>query len=463
MLKEHKLADKNIPRLLFKLTLPAAIGMIVQALYNIVDTIFIGHAIGPEGIAGLSIVFPVQLIVLGFGQMLGMGGASIISRALGANDLDKANRTFGNQIFSVLLFAVLIMTPGLLFPRQILSLFGATEAIMSYSLSYYRIIVFSAGLFMFAMMTNNVLRAEGHAKLAMNNMLISAGLNIILDAVFILWFKMGVQGAALATVLAQLIVVFYLIYHFTKGQSFFRINLADLKPKFAILKEMYGVGLAAFVRQVSGSFIVIIMNNKLGYFDATGLYIAVYGIINRLLSIFFMPMFGIGQGLQPVLGFNYGAKRMDLARKAAGLAFTWAIGISVIAFIVIQIFPGLLMRLFTSDSQVIEQGIHAMRRIGMLFPIIGVQIIGSIFFQAIGYKTESLILSLSRQILFFIPTFYIMSYYFGVNGVWLTFPIADFLAFVVTSVLVLNQLKKWTIEENGKKIHRTQITQDKTD
>lgn len=449
MEKVHKLANTNISKLLLELTLPATVGMLVMAMYNIVDTMFIGHGVGPNGIAGLSIVFPIQLIVMGFGQMFGMGGASIISRAFGAKDYEKANRTFGNQLFSVLLFTVLIMLPGLLFPKEILTLFGATEAILPYSLSYYRIIVFGAGLFMFAMMSNNVLRAEGHAKIAMSNMIISAGLNIILDPIFIFGFNMGIQGAALATVIAQGLVVFYLIYHFTKGKSYFRIKLKYLRPNFKIQKEMFAVGFAAFSRQVAGSFIVIIINNKLGYFDPTGVYIAVYGIINRLLSLFFMPIFGIGQGLQPVLGYNYGAKRIALAKKAVKLAFVWASSIAVLAFIVIQLFPGLLMKLFTTDSQVIEVGIYAIRRITLLFPIIGFQIIGSTVFQALGHATEAVILSLSRQILFFIPIFYVMSYYYEFSGVLLTFPMADFLACVVTLILIIKELKKWDLIEQS--------------
>ncbi len=445
MEKEHKLSDTNIPRLLLKLTIPATIGMLVMAFYNIVDTMFIGHGVGPNGIAGLSIVFPIQLIVMGFGQMFGMGGASIISRALGSKDYDKANLTFGNQIFSVIVFTLLVMIPGLFFPRQILSLFGATEAIMPYALEYYKIIVFGSGLFMFAMMSNNVLRAEGHAKIAMSNMMISAGLNIILDPIFIFWLDMGIRGAALATVISQGLVVFYLIYHFTKGQSFFKIKLKSIRPKLAIQKEMFAIGLSAFSRQVAGSFIVVIINNKLGSFSLGDTYIAVYGIINRLFSLFFMPMFGIAQGLQPVLGYNWGAKRIDLAKKAIRLAFTWATIISVSAFIIIQLFPSSLMSWFTTDSQVIKEGAYAIRRMTLLFPILGFQIIGTIIFQALGHATESLILSLSRQILFFIPIFYIMTSFYGFFGVLITFPMSDILAFAVTTFLLVREFRKWKL------------------
>lgn len=448
MEKEHKLADTNISRLLLKLALPATVGMLVTALYNIVDTIFIGQWVGSDGIAGLSIVFPIQLIVMGFGLMIGMGGASIISRALGAKDYDKANLTFGNQILSVLIFSSLIMLPGLIFPKEILTLFGAKDEFLSHSLDYYRIIVYGAPLFMFAMMSNNVLRAEGHAKVAMSNMLISAGLNIVFDPVFIYWFDMGVQGAALATVLAQGIVVFYLIFHFTKGHSSFRIRLKYLKLKLKILKETYAIGMAAFGRQVAGSLTVVIINKTLGNFDLGVIYIAVYGIINRLFSLFFMPIFGIGQGLQPVLGYNYGARRLDLAKKAIRLAFTWAISISTLAFIIIQIFPEHLMSPFVNkthynSSQVLEVGTFAMRRMTLLFPLIGFQVIGSTIFQALGRAGEALILSLSRQILFFIPIFYPMAHYFEFTGVLYTFPIADALAFVVTFIVVLRESKRW--------------------
>jgi putative MATE family efflux protein len=303
-------------------------------------------------------------------------------------------------------------------------------------------------------MSNNVLRAEGHAKIAMSNLIISAGLNIILDPIFIFGFNMGIQGAALATVIAQGIVVFYLIYHFTKGKSYFRIKLKYLKPNFKIQKEMFAIGLAAFSRQVAGSFIVVIINNKLGYFDPTGVYIAVYGIINRLFSLFFMPMFGIGQGLQPVLGYNYGANRLNLAKKAVKLAFTWAISIATLAFIIIQIFPAFLMSWFTTDSEVIEVGTYAIRRMTLLFPLIAVQVIGSTIFQAIGHAIESLIISLSRQILFFIPFFYILSYHYGFFGVLITFPVADAFAFIVTIIMLITEFKKWKVIENKQALVR---------
>ncbi|OQY37614.1 MAG: MATE family efflux transporter, partial [Candidatus Cloacimonetes bacterium 4572_65] len=442
-MKNKILSDENIPRALFKLTLPATIGMLVMALYNIVDTIFIGRGVGSNGIAGLSIVFPIQLVVMAFGQLFGMGGASIISRALGAKEYDKANRTFGNQVISIIIFAGLVMLPGLLFPEAILKAFGATPDILPYALSYYRIIVFGSGLFMFAMMSNNVLRAEGHAKIAMGNMIISALLNVILDPIFIFGFKMGIRGAALATVIAQGIVVIYLIYHFTFGKSSFRIKLKYLKPDFKIIKEMYTIGLSAFMRQVAGSLIVVILNNKLGSFDTSGVYIAVYGIINRLSSLFFMPLFGIAQGLQPILGYNYGAKRLDLAKKAIKISLLWATIISVIAFIMLQIFPKPLFSMFTTDSEVVRIGIYSIRRITLMFPLIGFQIIGAIIFQALGHATEALILTMSRQILFLLPILFLLTHFYGFDGLLFTFAISDFLAVILTAILLSRELKKW--------------------
>ena len=444
-MKNKILSDENIPRALFKLTLPATIGMLVMALYNIVDTIFIGRGVGSNGIAGLSIVFPIQLVVMAFGQLFGMGGASIISRALGAKEYDKANRTFGNQVISIIIFAGLVMLPGLLFPEAILKAFGATPDILPYALSYYRIIVFGSGLFMFAMMSNNVLRAEGHAKIAMGNMIISALLNVILDPIFIFGFKMGIRGAALATVIAQGIVVIYLIYHFTFGKSSFRIKLKYLKPDFKIIKEMYTIGLSAFMRQVAGSLIVVILNNKLGSFDTSGVYIAVYGIINRLSSLFFMPLFGIAQGLQPILGYNYGAKRLDLAKKAIKISLLWATIISVIAFIMLQIFPKPLFSMFTTDSEVVRIGIYSIRRITLMFPLIGFQIIGAIIFQALGHATEALILTMSRQILFLLPILFLLTHFYGFDGLLFTFAISDFLAVILTAILLRRELKKWNI------------------
>ncbi len=443
MNKNKLLQSENIPQLLLKLTIPATIGMLVMALYNIVDTIFIGRYIGPKGIAGLSIVFPIQLIVMAFGQLVGMGGASIISRAFGAEDFEKANRTFGNQVISTFFFSALVIIPGVMFPQEILKLFGATDSILPYSLDYYRIVVFNAWLFMFAMMTNNVLRAEGRAKLAMTNMIISAVLNMILDAVFIAGLGMGIKGAALATVVAQGIVVLYFIYHFTFGQSYFKIRLKYLIPNFKLLREIYAIGLSAFFRQVSGSLIVVLINNKLASFDTQGIYIAVYGVINRLCSLFFMTMFGIAQGLQPVLGFNYGAKRLHLAKKSIRLAFTWATGVALVSFALIMIVPESLISMFTKDPEVIAKGTYAMRRINLLFPLLGFQIIGAVIFQSLGKATESLILAMSRQVIFFLPALYILSYYFRFDGVWYAFPAADMISVLVTLFFVKKELNSW--------------------
>lgn len=449
MASKEILANDNISRLLWKLTLPATIGMLVTAMYNIVDTIFIGRGVGSEGIAGLSIVFPIQLIMMAFGLMIGVGAASIISRSIGAKDYEKANKTFGNAISFDIVFGIILTLIALNWGTDILKLFGATDNILPYATDYYNIIVLNSLFQILAMTGNNILRSEGLAKVSMITMSGSAVLNIILDAIFIFGLDMGIKGAAYATVISQILLCVSHFYMFTKGYSSFRINLKYMIPNFKTIKDMLLIGASVFGRQVSGSVIVVLINNKLGYYDGTGEYIAVYGIITRLFSVFFMPIFGIGQGLQPVLGYNYGAKRLDLALKSIKIAGLWSSYVSVIGFIVIQIFPRTLIGIFTNDVSVIDKGEIAVRLMTMFFMFLGLQITGGNIFQTLGKAGRSFFITMSRQVIFFIPLLLILSMEstFGVKGVFLAFPIADCLAFIITIILVRKELKFWKVKK----------------
>jgi len=438
------LADENIIKLLFKLSMPATIGMFVMALYNIADTIFVGRGVGTLGIAGISIVFPFQMLMMAIGQMIGIGGASLISRSLGANNLKKANISLGNIYSSVLILGISLAFLGSLFIDPILRTFGATDTILPYSREYMQIILFGFVLMTFLMTSNNIIRAEGKAKIAMGTMIVSAVLNIIFDPIFIFGFKMGVRGAAIATVLSQTIAVIYIIYYFSSGRSILKFHFRNLRLDFSVLKEIFSIGISAFARQAAGSFLFIIINNNLAFYGGD-VSIAAFGVIHRLLRFAIMPIFGIAQGFQPIAGFNYGAKLYKKTKKAIKYAIFGATGMSILGFLILIIFPATLMKIFTKDPNLISEGTYSLRLIVIALPVVGFQIIGATTFQAIGKALPSLLLSMSRQILFLIPLLLILPKFFHLLGIWIAFPIADSLSALITFVMLKKQLREFNV------------------
>jgi len=435
----HILADDHIGRLLFKLSLPATIGMLVQALYNVVDTIFVGQGVGTIAIASLTIVFPIQMIVMAVAMMIGMGAASIISRALGAGDLERANRTLGNVLVIIASLGGAVALLANLFINPLLIIFGASATILPYARDYARIILSGSILFGFAMATNSVIRAEGRATIAMTTMLISAILNIILDALFIFGFHWGIKGAAWATVLAQATTVVYLLIYFISGKSSLKVTRTDLRPNRKLIWEMMAIGSSAFVRQVSGSLIAVIVNHSLKAYGGD-LSIAVYGIVNRTLAFVMMPLLGIAQGVQPIVGYNYGACQFKKTRQALRLGVEWTTAISVSGFLLLILFPTKAIGIFTNDKALVDLGTGAIRIINLVLPTLGFQVIGSTLFQSLGMARKALSLTLARQILV-IPLILILPVFLKLNGIWWAHPIADLVFFFVTLSVYVPQIR----------------------
>lgn len=449
-MNEHSkmLGSEKISKLLLKLSAPAIVGMMVQALYNLVDTIFVGRGVGTMAIAGLTIAFPIQMIVMAIAQTIGIGGASIISRSLGAGDRERAERTMGNIFMLVIGISTITTIFGLIFIEPILKLFGATDTILPYSMEYMSVILLGTVFFTFAVASNSIVRSEGNAKVAMLTMLISAGLNIILDPIFIFVFKMGIAGAAIATVLSQAVTAIYLVFYFIYGKSTLTFKFKNLKPHFGIIYETFVVGASSFARQVSGSFIAIILNNTLAFYGGD-IAIAAYGVINRLMMFVFMPLFGVVQGLQPIVGYNYGAKQYDRVKETIFLSFKATTIMASTGFLLLLLFPEFLMSIFSDDKELLDFAVSAIRIIVIALPFIGVQVVGASMYQAIGKAVPSIVLSMSRQVLFLIPLVLILPLFFKLNGVWIAFPLADILSTVVTLILVsrefkiLNQAAAW--------------------
>ncbi len=436
------LANEPIKTLLWKLSLPAMAGMFVMTLYNVVDMIFVGRGVGALAIAGVSIVFPVQMFTMAVGMMVGIGTASLISRSLGAGDMKRAERALGNAIFLILVLGGTLTIVGLAKSTFFLRLFGATDDVFPYAKQYMDVILLSVVLHEFSMASNGIIRSEGNARVAMISMFIGALLNIALDPIFIFVLGMGVRGAAIATVIAQATTTVYILRYFLSGKSSLRIRVKNFLLEWAVVRQIVAIGFAAFIRTAAASFIAVIINRMLGSYGG-GISIAVFGVLHRVLMFAAMPSRSIAQGLQPILGFSYGARRYDrgieVIRRSAIIATVFSVAI----FLVLFFFPGPIMRIFSTDAALVSQGTHAMKLVFIAFWLVGFHIVGSTIFQAIGKAVPTFILSTSRQILFLIPLIFILPRFFGINGIWLSFPVADTLSFMVTLVMVIPQMREF--------------------
>jgi putative MATE family efflux protein len=439
--RSEMLGNEKIGRLLVRLSTPAIIGMMVQALYNLVDAVFVGRGVGTLGIGGITVSFPIMMIIMAFAQTIGIGGASIISRRKGEGKVEDEAYTFGNMVLLSLMISVFILIVGLIFMVPVLKLFGATETLLPSATEYFGVIILGTPLLSFAMTVNNAARAEGNAKVAMGTMLVGAVLNIILDPVFIFGLGMGVRGAAVATVISQGASALFLFIYFASGKSEIRVGISYLRLRWPIVKEIFAVGSSAFARAAAGSIMVAIVNNTLARYGGDTA-IAAFGIIFRVVHFVFMPMMGITQGLQPILGFNYGAKQYDRVKQSFNLASISASLYGLVFFIIIIAIPRTIFSAFSRDPELLSVGTTALRYMVLMLPLIGFQVVGSGLFQALGKAIEALVLSLSRQVLILIPMVIVLPLLFGIGGVWLSFPFSDALSFIITLLLVIAQMRK---------------------
>ncbi len=429
--RETLLGQESIGKLLVRLSVPATIGMIVGALYNVVDTIFIGRGVGALAIGGLTIAFPIQIFMMGLALMIGLGSASVVSRNLGAGNKERAYHTAGNAMSISIVFGLLIMLFGRIFLQPLIYLFGATDTLAVYAREYMSVILLGSVFITFAMAVNNLARAEGNATIAMISMVLGTGMNIILDPIFIFGFKMGIRGAAIATVISQGLSFSFLIIYFMSGKSILKIRLKHFIPNFKLLVEVFTLGVPSFIRHLGSVVFMTVLNNTLKVYGGD-MYIAAAGVMNRLLSFAMMPVFGLAQGFQPIAGFNYGAKNLSRVKQSLKISLLASVITGTFFFLIMMIFPGSLMKLFTNDQTMIDIGKTALRIVVFALPAIGVQVIGATYFQAVGKAVPSLFLGMSRQVLFLIPLALLLPLLFGLNGVFLAFPSADIFATILT-------------------------------
>jgi len=360
---------------------------------------------------------------------------------LGARDFEKAERTLGNAILLVVILGVLIAIVGLSNSSFWLRLVGASETILPYAKDYLDIILLGTAFRIFAMGINQLVRAEGNARVAMISMLIGAILNILLDAVFILALRMGVKGAAIATVLSQVVTSLYIIHYYLFQGSSVKVHMKNFVPKLIVIRGIMIIGFGSFVRMAGGSLVAIIVNRTLVAYGGD-LAVAAYGMVHRVMMFAFMPIMSVGQGLQPILGFSYGAKRPDRALKVIKLSAIVATMFSIISFLFIFFFHAPIMRVFTNDASLVSVGSHAARLIFLAAYLIGFQMVGSVVFQALGKTVPTFVTATSRQILFLLPLVFILPKFLQLDGIWLSFPIADALSFILTLALFIPQIRE---------------------
>lgn len=437
----NEMEIEKIPKLLLKFSLPAIIGLIVNALYNIVDSMFVGRGIGDLGLAGVTVSLPVVTIYMACIMLIGMGATSLISIRLGEKKGDDAEKIVGNAFVLFLMIGLSLSAIGIVFLKPILVFFGASPAVLPYALDYMKIILAGSVFFAIGTGMNNFIRAEGNPKIAMNTMLIGTVTNIILDYIFIFPFGWGIKGAALATIVSYGVTSAWVLYHFIAGNSRLKIRLENLKLEKTIIKSIAIIGFPSFILQVAGSVQQTILNKTLAEYGGD-LSLAVIGIIMSITTFLVMPAMGISQGAQPIIGYNYGAKKFDRVKDTLKLSIASATVIVTIGFIVSKIWPVQLITLFNKKSELIELGTHAMRIFFLFIPLVGVQMVSSSYFQAVGKPKQATLLGLSRQVFIFIPILLILPRIWGIEGVWWSGPLSDIGAFILTGVWLLVEIKQ---------------------
>ena len=434
------LGTQPIGKLLIKQAVPASIGILVMSLNIIVDTIFVGNWIGSIAIAAINVVLPVSFFIAALGMAIGIGGSSIISRALGANDKEKALKSFGNQLSLTLLLTIVLVVFGLLFAEDIIPKFGGKGAIYEPAKIYYTIVLYGVPFLALCMMGNNVIRAEGKPKFAMIAMIIPSVGNLILDYILIYVFDFGMAGAAWATTLSYLLCFGYILWFFISENSELHINLSHFNLSKKITSEITSLGSVTLARQAVVSIIYLFMNNIL--FDIGGeSSVAVFGIISRIMMFALFPVLGITQGFLPIAGYNYGARSYDRVKQTINTSILYASGLAIVIFIFLMVFTEQIVSVFTKDITVINQTVYAMKWVFLAVPVVSVQLIGSAYFQAIGKAIPALLLTLSRQGFFFLPLVLILPSFYGEFGVWISFALADFLSTILTAYFINREVR----------------------
>lgn len=437
----HILGEAPIGKLLVEYSIPAIIGMTLTSLYNIIDSIFIGHGVGALAISGLAITFPLMNLLVAFCTLVGVGGATLSSIRLGQKDKKGAEDILGNVAILCVINAIFYGGLAFIFLEPILFFFGASEATLPYARDFMQVILLGSPISYVMIGLNNIMRATGYPQKAMLSSMLTVGCNIILAPIFIFVLNWGIRGAALATICSQFIGMLWVLYHFYSPKTYIRFQRHSMRLKQHIIANIFAIGMSPFVMNVCACCIVIFINNRLLNYGGD-MAIGAFGILNRIQMLFVMIVMGITMGMQPITGYNYGAQHFDRVKRTLKLGITAGCIITTLGFIIGELFPGIFVGMFTDNHELTDEATLALR-IGILsFPVVGAQIVITQFFQSIGKARISIFLSLSRQLLFLLPGLAFLPPFYSVEGVWFSMPLSDALAFAVAALMLAYHYKK---------------------
>ena len=458
MSSTDSLGSEQIHKLLLKYSVPAIVGMMINALYNVVDRIFIGNSekLSHEGLAGITISFPIMILMLAVGILLGTGGATLFSIRLGEKRREDAEQAMGNAFMLMLIIGVLFSVAGLLFLNPILHLFGASDKVMPYAVDYMRVILIGTVFQIVGLGMNNFIRADGRPKFAMITMFFSAGLNIVLDPIFIFVFDMGMAGAALATILAQGVAAVWVVVYFCGPNSNTKLRLKHLKLSLPITAKITSLGLPGFLLQFANSILNMVLNKGLLSYGGD-IAVSGMGIINSLQTLLVLPIIGLKQGMLPIISYNYGARQYKRVKRTVLLTIAAGTGIAIIGFLLINLVPQLLISAFNRDPELLSFSSRALRTWLFALPVVAFQIISANFFQAIGRPYSATLLTLSRQVILLIPAVLIFPMLWGLDGILYAAPFADILSAGLTGVWFWMGLRKLDIAHETDALRKNKI------
>ena len=432
------LGTEDIRKLLIRYAVPAIVAMTAASLYNMMDSIFIGHGVGPLAIAGLAVTFPFINLAAAFGALVGVGASTLVSVKMGQKDLQSAEAVLGNVVVMNLVIGLLFMSVCLIFLDPILIFFGASADTLPYARDYMKVILYGNLITHIYMGLNEVMRASGYPQRAMAATLFAVIINGIFNALFIFVLDMGIMGAALGTICAQFMALIGVMCHFFHKKSYIRFQHGIFRLKMSIVGSMLAIGLSPFLMNVCSCLIVMLVNNGLKNYGGD-----MYGIVNRIVFLFIMIVMGFNQGMQPIAGYNYGARQVERVVKVLKYTILCGVSVTSLGFLICQLFPRAIISLFTTDTELINIAVHGMRLILLLLPFVGLQMVSTSFFQSVGMAGKAIFLSLTRQLIYLLPCLLILPALYGTDGVWLSFPIADGLAVLTSSSMLWWQLKKF--------------------
>lgn len=438
----ESLAEEKISKLLIKYSVPAILSMLITSLYNIVDRAFIGAIkdVGALAIAGLGVTMPIFTLIVSFGVLISMGATTNIAIKLGEGNRKEAEKYLGNAFIFSIIVALAIMVIGLSFINPILKIFGASSDTIIYAKEYISVILIGSVSCITGFTLNNIIRVDGSPKFAARTMILGCLINVILDPIFIFTFNMGIRGAAIATVLTQVIVFMVIIWYFLSNKSTMKLKRENFRLEIKTVKKIILLGIAPFLMELATSFVSLIMNNALKIYGGD-LAIGAMTAVTSIVLIFIMPIFGINQGVQTIIGYNYGAKKYKRAKDSLKLAILYSTIISVIGFILIEISPRVFISIFSTDSELMNIAISGLRVYASTLPLIGVILIGPAYFQAIGKVKQSMFLSVLRQVIVLIPVLYVLPKFINLNGVWVAQPITDIISAVIIVFLLVKEFR----------------------